>query len=231
LKKILIIEDDPAVVEGLKESLKNEHFDVISSVSGEKGYQLAKTENVDLIILDLILPDIDGTDICRRLRNDNIYTPVVMLTGRKEDIDKIIGLEIGADDYVTKPFNPRELITRIKVILRRIDDYKSEDIRNYKFANIEVDFKKMEIIKNGKPFPLSVMELKVLKYMIEKKGEVVLRDDLLNNVWGYDSFPTTRTVDNHILSLRKKIEDYPPKPKYILTVHKAGYKFVDPGNE
>jgi len=227
LKKILIIEDDPAVVEGLKEHLKNEHFDVIASDSGEKGYQMAKTENVDLILLDLILPDIDGTDVCRRLRNDSIHTPVVMLTGRKDEIDKIIGLEIGADDYVTKPFNTRELIARIKAILRRIDDYKSEDIQNYKFANMEVDFKKMEIVKDEKPITLSVMELKILKYMIERKGEVVTRDDLLNNVWGYDSFPTTRTVDNYILSLRKKIEENPAEPKHLLTVYKAGYKFVE----
>ncbi len=227
MKKILIIEDDPAVVEGLKENLKLEHFDVIAADSGEKGYQIAKTENVDLILLDLILPDIDGTDVCRRLRNDSIHTPVVMLTGKKDEIDKIIGLEIGADDYVTKPFNTRELIARIKAILRRIDDYKSEDIQNYKFANIEVDFKKMEIDKNGEPVTLSVMELKILKYMIERKGEVVTRDDLLNNVWGYDSFPTTRTVDNYILSLRKKIEENPAEPKHLLTVYKAGYKFVE----
>jgi len=227
LKKILIIEDDPAVVEGLKEHLKSEHFDVITSGSGENGYQMAKTENADLILLDLILPDIDGTDVCRRLRNDGIHTPVVMLTGRKDEIDKIIGLEIGADDYVTKPFNTRELIARIKAILRRIDDYKSEDIKNYKFANMEIDFKKMEIDKNGEPVTLSVMELKILKYMIERKEEVITRDDLLNNVWGYDSFPTTRTVDNYILSLRKKIEENPSEPKHILTVYKAGYKFVE----
>lgn len=227
MKKILIIEDDPAVVEGLKENLKNEHFDVISSDMGEKGYQMAKKENADLILLDLILPDIDGTDICRRLRSDGIHTPVVMLTGRKEEIDKIIGLEIGADDYVTKPFNTRELIARIKAILRRIDDYHSEDIKNYKFADMDVDFKKMEIVKNGIHSALSVMELKVLKYIIGRKEEVVTRDDLLNNVWGYDSFPTTRTVDNYILSLRKKIEENPAEPKHILTVYKAGYKFVE----
>ena len=227
MKKILIIEDDPAVVEGLKESLKNEHFDVISSVSGEKGYQLAKTENADLIILDLILPDIDGTDICRRLRNEGFHTPVVMVTGRKEDIDKIIGLELGADEYITKPFNTRVLIARIKAILRRIDDYKSGDIENYRFGNTEVDFRKMEIIRDNKPMSLSVMELNVLKYMIERKGEVITRNDLLNNVWGYDAFPTTRTVDNYILALRKKIEDDPAEPKHILTVYKAGYKFVD----
>jgi len=227
LKKILIVEDDPAVVEGLKESLTNEHFNIIVADSGEKGFEMAKRENPDLILLDLVLPDVDGTDICRGLRSEGIHTPVIMVTGRKEEIDKIIGLEIGADDYVTKPFNMRELIARIKAILRRIDDYKSEVIKNYRFADMEVDFKKMEIMKNGQLVTLSVMELKILKYLIEKKGEVVTRDDLLNDVWGYDVYPTTRTVDNYILSLRKKIEDNPAEPKHIHTVYKAGYKFVE----
>jgi DNA-binding response OmpR family regulator len=175
----------------------------------------------------LSLPDIDGIEVCRRLRSEGIRIPIIMLTGRKEEIDKIIGLEMGADDYVTKPFNTRELIARIKAILRRIDDYKSEDIKNYKFADIEIDFKKMELIKNNEPIMFSVMEIKILKYLIERKGEVVTRDDLLNNVWDYDAFPTTRTVDNYILSLRKKIEDKPDHPKHILTIYKAGYKFID----
>jgi len=227
LKKILIIEDDPAVIKGLTENLKNEHFDVISSESGEKGYQIVKSDKPDLIILDLILPDIDGTDICRRLRDEGFRIPIIMVTGKREDIDKIIGLEIGADDYVTKPFNIRELIARIKAIQRRIENYRSGDIKNYKFGNIEVDFKKMEILRGETPISLSVTELNVLKYLIEKKGEVVTRDDLLNEVWGYDAYPTTRTVDNYILSLRKKIEENPAEPQHILTVYKAGYKFEE----
>lgn len=227
MKKILIIEDDPAVVKGITENLLNEHFDVVSTESGEKGYQLVKKENPDLIILDLILPDIDGMEICKRLRNENIRTPIVMVTGKGDDLDRILGLEIGADDYVTKPFNVRVLIAQIKAILRRIDNYKSGDIKNYRFGNLEVDFKKMEIVKNGIQKTLTLMELNVLKYLIERKGEAVSRDDLLNNVWGYDAFPTTRTVDNYILSLRKKIEDDQKEYKHILTVHKVGYKFVD----
>jgi len=227
LKKILIIEDDPAIVEGLTESLKNEHFEVISSATGEKGYQLAKSENVDLIILDLILPDVDGTDICLRLRNEGVRVPVVMVTGKREEVDKIIGLEIGATDYITKPFNSRELVARIKAIFRLMDDMKTGEVKNYKFDDIEIDFKKMEIIKAGKPLSLSVMELKILKYMIERKGEVITRNDLLDSVWGYDIFPTTRVVDNYILAIRKKIEDDPAEPKHILTIYKAGYKFVE----
>lgn len=227
MKKILIIEDDPAVVEGLTEHLKLEHFQVVSSNSGEKGYISVKKENPDLIILDLILPDMDGIDVCKKLRNEGIHIPIIMLTGRKDEIDRIIGLETGADDYVTKPFNIRELILRIKAILQRIDAYHSDNAKNYKFANIEVDFKKMEIRKNSKSITLPVMELKILKYFIERKGEVVTRDNLLNDVWGYDSFPTTRTVDNYILSLRKKIEEDPTEPKHLLTVYKAGYKFLE----
>ena len=227
MKKILIIEDDPAIVEGLTESLKNEHFEVISSATGEKGYQLAKSENVDLIILDLILPDVDGTDICLRLRNEGVRVPVVMVTGKREEVDKIIGLEIGATDYITKPFNSRELVARIKAIFRLMDDMKTGEVKNYKFDDIEIDFKKMEIIKAGKPLSLSVMELKILKYMIERKGEVITRNDLLDSVWGYDIFPTTRVVDNYILAIRKKIEDDPAEPKHILTIYKAGYKFVE----
>lgn len=227
MKRLLIIEDDPAVIEGLILHLKQEHFEVLSETTGEKGCLKAKAENIDLIILDLSLPDIDGIEVCRRLRSEGIRIPIIMLTGRKEEVDKIIGLEMGADDYVTKPFNTRELIARIKAILRRIDDYKSEEIKNYKFADIEIDFKKMELIKKNKPVMLSVMEIKILKYLIERKGEVITRDDMLNNVWGYDAFPTTRTVDNYILSLRKKIEDKPDHPEHILTVYKAGYKFID----
>ena len=226
MKKILLIEDDPAVSEGLKESFRQEHFEVLTASNGDDGFKMAKTEKADLILLDLVLPDIDGTDICRGLRSEGIQTPVIMLTGRKEEIDKIIGLEIGADDYVTKPFNIKELILRVKAILRRVDDYKSKVTKNFKFADIEVDFKKMEIKRNEEIITLSVMEMKVLKYLIKKKGEVVTRDDLLNDVWGYDVYPTIRTVDNYILSLRKKIEDDPAEPKHILTIYKAGYKFV-----
>jgi len=225
MKRILIIEDDPAVLKGLKDSLKEEHYEVLTEEDGELGYQEAKKENIDLIILDLMLPSKNGIDICKDLRKEGVNTPILMLTVKKEEVDKVLGLEIGADDYMTKPFSIRELIARVKALLRRKGDIIKE-IEEYTFSNISVDFKKQEAFKDGKPFELSTTEFKILKYFVEREGEIIIRDQLLDDVWGYDNFPTTRTVDNHILALRKKIEDDPSHPAHILTFHKAGYKFI-----
>jgi DNA-binding response OmpR family regulator len=227
MKKILIIEDDPAVREGLKTTLEQERFEVHFAVTGREGYEKATHGNIDLILLDLILPDMDGTEICKSLRKDGINIPILMVTGKKEEIDKIVGLEVGADDYITKPFSTRELIARIKAILRRTSEYLTEGVSQYKFSNIELDFKKMEARKEDRIINLSATEFAVLKYFIIRKGEVITRDQLLDDVWGYEAFPTTRTVDNYILSLRKKIEDDPHSPKYLLTVPKLGYKFYE----
>jgi len=225
MKKILIIEDDPAIVEGLKATLTQEHYEAITETTGERGYKKAKEEKIDLIILDLTLPDRDGIDICKSLRVEGINTPILMLTGRKEEIDKILGLEIGADDYMTKPFSTKELIARIHAILRRRASIITE-FEEYSFGDIHLDFKKHEAYKNGNAIQLSAMEFKLLKYLAEREGEVISRDQLLDDVWGYDQFPTTRTVDNYILLLRKKIENDPSNPKHLITLHKAGYKFV-----
>lgn len=225
MKTILIIEDDPSIAKGLEEALKEEHFNVMSANNGEKGYTMAKRENVDLILLDLMLPDKNGEDICRDLRKDGVSTPILMLTSKKEELDKVLGLEIGADDYVTKPFSVRELLARIKALLRRKGELK-KDIDEYVFGNMRVDFKKQEAVKKGKPLKLTAKEFDVLKYFILRESEVVTREMLLDEVWGYEHFPTTRTVDNYILSLRKKIEEDPSKPEHLLTVHTAGYKFV-----
>jgi len=225
MKRILIIEDDPAILTGLADSLQEEHFEVLTEDDGEIGYQEAKKENIDLIILDLMLPSKNGIDICKDLRKDGINTPILMLTVKKEEMDKVLGLEIGADDYVTKPFSIRELIARIKALLRRKVEMNKE-IEEYSFGKISIDFKKQEAIKNSKPFELSTSDFKILKYFIQREGEIITRDQLLDNVWGYENFPTTRTVDNHILTLRKKIEDDPSHPAHLLTIHKAGYKFV-----
>jgi DNA-binding response OmpR family regulator len=227
MKKILVIEDDPAVREGLKSSLEQEHFEVCLAATGKEGYETAVKGNMDLILLDLILPDIDGIEICKNLRKEGVNIPVLIVTGKKEEIDKIVGLEIGADDYITKPFSTRELIARIKAILRRTSEYVISGMEQYRFGNVELDFKKMEARKDNKPLNLSATEFAVIKYFIRRKGEVITRDQLLDDVWGYEAFPTTRTVDNYILSLRKKIENNPHDPKFILTVHKAGYKFTD----
>lgn len=225
MNKILLIEDDPAIRLAVSESLVTEKFNVTEAENGEKGLSLALKGNHDLIILDLILPDIDGIEICKTLRANDIRIPIIMLTSRKDDIDKILGLEIGADDYITKPFNMRELLARIKALLRRVT-FDTSKIDKYSFGNIQVDFKKFEVTKNGNPVKLSATEFRILHYFVQHEGEVISRDKFLDDVWGYDAYPTTRTVDNFILSLRKKIEDNPAEPKHLITVHKIGYKFI-----
>jgi DNA-binding response OmpR family regulator len=225
MKKILIIEDDPATLTGIEETLKEEHFDVSTVMSGQMGYEKAKEGKHDLIILDLMLPEKNGIDICKDLRRDGINTPILMLTGKKEEIDKVIGLEIGADDYVTKPFSIRELVARVKALLRRPQEIRPE-VEEYLFDNIYLNFKKQEAKKGNNPVELSVMEFKVMKYFIQREGEVIERNKLLDEVWGYENYPSTRTVDNFILNLRKKIEDDHSNPKHLLTIHGAGYKFV-----
>jgi DNA-binding response OmpR family regulator len=225
MKKILIIEDDPAIRLGLKESFNNEGYAVTETDSGDKGFEKAKTGEFDLIILDLILPNKDGIEVCRDLRSDGVKTPIIMVTSRKEEIDKILGLEIGADDYVTKPFSIRELLSRVKALIRR-STYEPGDIEEVSFAELKINFKKQEMVKGNNPVKLSATEYRILHYFIDHEGEVISRDKFLDEVWGYESFPTTRTVDNYIRSLRKKIEDDPTNPKHLLTVHKVGYKFV-----
>ncbi len=225
MKKILIIEDDPAISLGLQDSLIEEHYEVISEDDGERGFNKAMKENYDLILLDIMLPSKNGIDICRDLRNNGVNSAIIMLTSKKEEMDKVLGLEIGADDYVTKPFSIRELLARIKALLRR-NSVVIKDIEEYSFGNIFVDFKKQEATKNNDPLQLSSTEYKILKYLIQHEGEVITRDNVLDDVWGYDSVPTTRTVDNYILSIRKQIEDDPSNPVHIITIHKAGYKFV-----
>ena len=210
---------------GLQDSLIEEHYEVMSEDDGERGFNKAMKENFDLILLDIMLPTKNGIDICRDLRNNGVNSAIIMLTSKKEEMDKVLGLEIGADDYVTKPFSIRELLARIKALLRRNLEVIKE-VEEYSFGNIFIDFKKLEANKNNDPIQLSSTEYKILKYLIQHEGEVITRDNFLDDVWGYDSFPTTRTVDNYILSLRKQIEDDPSNPKHIITIHKAGYKFV-----
>lgn len=225
MKKILIIEDDPAIRTGLTETFTTEGYNVSDAETGTKGFELAGKHDFDLIVLDLILPGKDGIEICKDLRSDGVKTPIIMVTSRKEEIDKILGLEIGADDYVTKPFSIRELLARVKALIRR-STYEPGDIEEVAFANLKIDFKKQEMLKGENPVRLSATEYRILHYFIDHEGEVISRDKFLDEVWGYDSYPTTRTVDNYILSLRKKIEDDPAKPKHLLTIHKVGYKFV-----
>lgn len=225
MKQILIIEDDPAIRVGMKETLSAEGYSVQEAETGTKGFEIASQKYFDLILLDLILPGKDGVEVCRDLRSSGVITPIVMVTSRKEEIDKILGLEIGADDYVTKPFSIRELLARVKALIRR-STFEAGDIEEVSFSNLIINFKKQEMTKSNIPVRLSATEYRILHYFIYHEGEVISRDKFLDEVWGYDSFPTTRTVDNYILSLRKKIEDDPANPKHLLTIHKVGYKFV-----
>lgn len=225
MKRILVVEDDPAILKGLEAALEEEHYEVLTATDGEKCHQIVKREKLDLIILDIMLPKKHGFDVCRDLRKEGFSVPILILTSKKEEVDKVLGLELGADDYVTKPFSIRELLARIKAILRRKGEMKQQ-LDEYSFADIHLDFQKMTALKNKQPIKLSAKEFEVLKYFILHEDEVITRDMLLDEVWGYNNFPTTRTVDNYVLSIRKKIEDNPNNPKHLLTVHTAGYKFV-----
>ncbi len=225
MKRILVIEDDPAILKGLESVLRDEHYEVLSARDGEKGFQMAGRENIALIVLDLMLPGKNGEEICRDLRKNGVSTPILMLTSKKHEMDKVVGLELGADDYVTKPFSIRELCARIKALLRRTGEIRKE-LDEYSFGDINLDFRKQEATKNGQTLKLSAKEFDVLKYLILHEGEVVTRHVLLDKVWGYEHEPTTRTVDNYILSIRKQIEDNPSKPVHLLTIHTSGYKFV-----
>ena len=226
MKKILIIEDEPDLVKGLKLNLSDEGFDVDWAVNGVDGLRKAIDEAPDLIILDLMLPEMDGLEVCRRLRQKNINIPVIMLTAKGAEIDKVVGLEIGADDYMTKPFSIRELLARIKARLRHSEREEKQVPEIYSFGEIEIDFTRFKIRRKGKELDLTSLETDILKYFIIHRGEVVSRDDLLNKIWGYDKYPTTRTIDNHILKLRKKIEDDPSHPRYIISVYGGGYRFI-----
>lgn len=225
MKTILVVDDDPAIVRGLEETLKRESYAVRTAGTVQRARRLVHEEKVDMVLLDLLLPDGSGEDLCRDLHAEGIAPPIIMLTSKRDEVDKIVGLELGADDYVTKPFSTRELMARIKAVLRRQGDLP-RDVPEFTFGDAHVDFRRAEVTRGGKPVRLLVRELEVLKYLIAHEGQVVTREDLLDKVWGYEEFPTTRTVDNYILSLRKKLEPVPGSPVHILTVYTAGYKFV-----
>jgi DNA-binding response OmpR family regulator len=225
MKRLLVIEDDVALLKTLEEALQAENFTVYTAADGKKGYQLASEQNIDLIILDLKLPSMDGFEICRQLRSEGNLTPIIFLTGEKKtEIDKVLGLELGGDDYMIKPFGTRELLARIRAVLRRTIP-ETPEIEECSFEDIHINFKKQTASKGGKKFPLTAKEFGLLKLLVSHEGEVVTRDTILNEVWGYDKFPTTRTVDTFIHNLRKKIETNPSQPEHIITVPWSGYKF------
>jgi len=225
MKKILIIEDEVNMIEGLRFNLEARDYMVIASQDGETGIKRAIKEQPDLIILDLMLPGINGYEVCKKLKESKPEIPIVMLTAKSQESDIITGLDLGADDYITKPFSILELMARINAMLRR-SSTNSTISDQFHFRNIEINFRKYEAFKDGETLKMSPREYEILRYLLERKGEVVTRDDLLNQVWGYESFPYTRTIDAHISALRKKIEERPEEPEMIITIHGKGYKFL-----
>jgi DNA-binding response OmpR family regulator len=222
---ILAIEDDPAILRGLADNLRFESYQVLTASDGESGYALIRQKKPDLIILDLMLPKLSGYEICRKLREDGIQTPILVLTARGEEADRVLGLDLGADDYVSKPFSIRELMARIRALLRRAGPARNEP-DELRFDDVVVDFRSYEAQKGGKRLEMTRKEFQLLRLLASRPGEVVTRDELLNEVWGYDNYPTTRTVDNHVSGLRAKIESEPAAPRHLCTVHGVGYKFV-----
>ena len=224
-KKILIIEDEKNMVEGLKFNLEARDYRVISALDGESGLTRFEEEFPDLVILDLMLPGINGYEVCKRLKKIKANIPIVMLTAKSQEADIVTGLDLGADDYITKPFSVLELLARINALLRRSrpDSAVPELIH---IGDLEIDFKNFQARKQGKPLDFTPREFEILQYLVEKKGETVTRDELLNRVWGYESFPFTRTIDAHIASLRKKIEEKADRPSLIVTVHGKGYRLL-----
>ncbi len=227
MSKILIIEDEPDMILGLKDNFEFEGYEVSTASDGAAGLERARSEKPDLVILDIMLPRLSGLEVCKALRSEGFTAPIVMLTARGQEIDKVVGLELGADDYVTKPFSIRELLARVRAILRRTEGQKKR-LSRYRFSDIDLDFESYRATKGGQPLDLSPREFELLRYLIERKGETVSRDRLLEDVWGYESYPSTRTVDTHIAKLRAKIGDSGSEPRWILTIHGMGYKFVDP---
>jgi len=224
MDKILIIEDDKAILMGLKDDLEFEGYKVSIAFDGKQGLKQAMDQEFQLIVLDILLPKLNGFEVCKKLREANVNTPILMLTAaRTEEMDKVMGLELGADDYVTKPIGSRELVARVKAILRRTRQ-KEDTVEIYKFSDISVDFKSHEVTKDGEKLHLTALEFKLLKFFIEHKGEVVTRDNILDETWD-DAIVSPRTIDPHIVHLRQKLEDDPANPEYIVSIRGVGYKF------
>jgi DNA-binding response OmpR family regulator len=229
--RILVIEDDASIVAGLKSALTAEGYEVDTATDGKRGYEKARAGKLALLVLDIMLPGMSGLEIAKRLRDAGQTTPIILLTARGDENDRVLGLELGADDYITKPFSVRELLARVKVVLRRTRGQSDGRPSPYSFGDVTVDFKRQSVAKAGRDVELSAREFRILAYFIEHRGEMLSREQLLNDIWGYDVFPTTRTVDNHIARLRKKIEDEPDEPRYIKTLRGAGYVFEPPAGE
>ena len=224
--RILLVEDEPGLIITLTDRLTSEGYIVETSSDGEIGFERALNETFDIIILDVMLPRKNGFDVCRDLRQKNVQIPIIMLTARGQVVDKVVGLKLGADDYLTKPFEMLELLARIEALLRRFAGVSPSSPDTFQFGPVRVDFRRVEVDRDGVAVELSSLEFKLLHYLIEHRGTVISRNKLLDEVWGYDAMPSTRTVDVHVAWLRQKIEVNPRHPQFILTVHGLGYKFA-----
>jgi DNA-binding response OmpR family regulator len=224
MTRILIVEDDPAMSVALRDGFEFEKYTVEMAADGDEGLRLAQRGDHDLMILDVMLPKKSGLDVCKELRRNGSHAPIIMLTARGQEIDKIVGLKLGADDYVTKPFSFMELLARVEAVLRRMSRNATGD--EYGFGDVMLDFRTYQATKAATPIELTPREFRILRYFIDHADEVVTRESLLNHVWGYDSSAFTRTVDTHMARLRQKIESTPGEPRHLITVHRVGYKFV-----
>ena len=226
MPRILIVDDEPEMVRGLEDNLRFEGYQTLSAGNGKDGLALALKEAPDLILLDIMMPQMSGWDLLRALRQKGLDVPVIMLTARAEEVDRVLGLELGADDYVTKPFSLRELLARVRAVLRRPGP--RQKFEEFAFGEVRIHLRGRQVFKGGKEVRLTRKEFDLLRYLVEHRGEVITRDRLLDEVWGYERYPTTRTVDTHILRLRQKFEKDPERPAYILTAHGQGYRFAAP---
>lgn len=230
-QRVLIVEDEEAMGVALRDGFKYEGYEVSLVTDGERALANVRNGNPHIVILDVMLPKMNGLDVCKALRAEGNRVPIIMLTARGQEIDRVRGLKIGADDYVTKPFSLMELLARVEAVLRRSSSEarrqeEEEGPLRYCCGDLEFDFQKHEASKSGQPIDLSPREFSLMRFLIRHRGQVISRDTLLDAVWGYDSIPFTRTVDAHVAKLRKKIEDQPSDPRYIVTVHRLGYKFT-----
>ena len=229
MTKVLVVEDDPGILRTVADNLRFEQYEVFTATDGETAYALHQKEQPDLIVLDLMLPRMSGLELCRRLRTEEVQIPVLMLTARSEEADRVRGLDLGGDDYVTKPFSVPELMARVRALLRRTTAVSGAP-ETLKFGQAEIDFQRYAASRRGRRVEMTRKEFALLRFLASRKNTVVTRDEMLNKVWGLESYPVTRTVDNHIASLRAKLEANPANPVHIQTVHGVGYKFVPDAN-
>jgi two-component system alkaline phosphatase synthesis response regulator PhoP len=224
--RILLVEDEPSLVVTLTDRLEAEGYRVETSGDGEEALARAAAGAFDLVILDVMLPGRNGFDVCRDLRQRGLQVPILMLTARAQVVDRVVGLKLGADDYLTKPFEMLELLARVEALLRRARTPIAPSVGAYAFGDVQVDFRRAEVSRGGQALALSALEYKLLRYFVENRGQVLSREELLDRVWGYDAAAQTRTVDVHVASLRQKVEPNPSRPQHIVTVHRLGYKFA-----